>query len=207
MGIRHHAYRRIQSYVWLRFVELLSLEAVQRARAQLDQVGITGTITDYTGKSIQVVSIDLIDNDTILSFPRLCGGYGGGSISPIEIGTYALTVSIPGFDTHKQQSTDGVPLSRTATLPYRQLERPTVAGPGFNRLDEYPCNSRKIALRETALELRAYAIDLLNTVFIGGPHNRLTGGNAGEITSSGFSGLLPNARVLQFAGRPTFQLP
>jgi hypothetical protein len=44
----------------------------------------------------------------------------------------------------------------------------------------------------------------MNTPSFGDPNNGITGGSAGSINSTRFSGILPNARVIQVAGRLTF---
>jgi hypothetical protein len=44
----------------------------------------------------------------------------------------------------------------------------------------------------------------MNTPSFGDPNNSITGGSAGQINSTRFNGLLPNARVIQVAGRLTF---
>ena len=90
------------------------------------------------------------------------------------------------------------------TLPYGQRGRQTVAGPGFNRLDMSLFKSFKLPYRAAAIELRVDGINVLNTPSFGDPNNGLTGGNAGSINSTRFSGLLPDARVIQVAGRFTF---
>jgi hypothetical protein len=64
--------------------------------------------------------------------------------------------------------------------------------------------SFKVPFHESAFELRADGINVMNTPSFGDPNNGITGGNAGEINSTRFSGLLPNARVIQVAGRLTF---
>jgi len=99
---------------------------------------------------------------------------------------------------------NGVLLSQAGTLPYGQRGRLTVAGPGFNRLDMSLFKSIKLPFHETAFELRADGINVLNTPSFGDPSTSITGGSAGEITSTRFSGLLPDARVIQVAGRLTF---
>jgi hypothetical protein len=62
----------------------------------------------------------------------------------------------------------------------------------------------KLPYREAAFELRADAINVMNTPSFGDPNNGITGGGAGEINSTRFSGLLPDGRVIQVAGRLTF---
>jgi hypothetical protein len=99
---------------------------------------------------------------------------------------------------------NAVLLSQAGTLPYGQPGRLTVTGPGFNRLDMSLFKSFAIPFHEAAFELRADGINVMNTPSFADPNNGITGGNAGQITSTRFSGLLPNARVIQVAGRLTF---
>jgi hypothetical protein len=94
--------------------------------------------------------------------------------------------------------------SQAGTLPYGQPGRLTVAGPGFNRLDMSLFKSFRIPFREASFQLRADGINVMNTPSFGDPNNSITGGSAGQIRSTRFSGLLPNARVVQVAGRLTF---
>ena len=99
---------------------------------------------------------------------------------------------------------NAVLLSNAGTLPYGQRGRLTVAGPGFNRLDMSLFKSFRLPFREAVFELRADGINVMNTPSFGDPNNGITGGSAGEITSTRFSGLLPDGRVIQVAGRLTF---
>ncbi len=99
---------------------------------------------------------------------------------------------------------NAVLLSQAGTLPYGQRGRLTVAGPGFNRLDMSLFKSFRLPFRESAFELRADGINVMNTPSFGDPNNGITGGSAGKINSTRFSGLLPDARVIQVAGRLTF---
>ena len=99
---------------------------------------------------------------------------------------------------------NGVLLSQAGTLPYGQRGRQTVAGPGFNRLDMSLFKSFKLPYREAAFELRADGINVMNTPSFGDPSTSITGGSAASISSTRFSGTLPNARVIQVAGRLTF---
>lgn len=99
---------------------------------------------------------------------------------------------------------NAVLLSQAGTLPYGQPGRLTVAGPGFNRLDMSLFKSFRLPYRESALELRADGINVMNTPSFGDPSTGITGGSAAEINSTRFSGLLPDGRVIQVAGRLTF---
>ena len=116
----------------------------------------------------------------------------------------AFSQAPTAFLTAVPPNTNGVLLSQAGTLPFGQRGRQTVGGPGFNRLDMSLFKSFKLPFREAAFELRADAINVMNTPSFGDPNNGLTGGNAGSINSTRFSTLLPNARVIQVAGRLTF---
>lgn len=116
----------------------------------------------------------------------------------------AFSQAPTAFLTAVPPGANGVLLSNAGTLPYGQRGRQTVAGPGFNRLDMSLFKSFKLPYRAAAIELRVDGINVLNTPSFGDPNNGLTGGNAGSINSTRFSGLLPDARVIQVAGRFTF---
>lgn len=116
----------------------------------------------------------------------------------------AFSQAPTAFLTVVPPNTNGVLLSQAGTLPYGQRGRQTVAGPGFNRLDMSLFKSFKIPFHASAFELRADGINVLNTPSFGDPNNGLTGNSAGSLNSTRFSGLLPDARVIQVAGRLTF---
>ena len=98
---------------------------------------------------------------------------------------------------------NSVPLSQAGTLPYGQ-GRVTLAGPGFSRLDMSLFKSFRIPIHESALELRADAFNVANTPSFSDPNNSITGTNAGSITSTRFSNVLPDARSVEVAARLTF---
>ncbi len=99
---------------------------------------------------------------------------------------------------------NAVLLSQAGTLPYGQPGRITVGGPGFNRLDMSLFKDFKIPFRESEFEIRADGINVMNTPSFGDPSTSITGGSAGSINSTRYSGTLPDARVIQVAGRLTF---
>jgi hypothetical protein len=101
------------------------------------------------------------------------------------------------------QGANAVLLSDAGTLPYGQ-GRLTVAGPGFNRLDMSLFKSFRLPYREATFQLRADSLNVLNHPSFSDPNNGITGSNAGSITSTRFSNILPDARVIQVAGRLTF---
>jgi hypothetical protein len=112
--------------------------------------------------------------------------------------------TVAEYDAAVAAGGNAVLLSQAGTLPYGQRGRLTVGGPGFNRLDMSLFKSFKLPFHEAAFELRADAINVMNTPSFSDPNNGITGGSAGSITSTRFSGLLPDARVIQVAGRLTF---
>jgi hypothetical protein len=95
-------------------------------------------------------------------------------------------------------------LSQAGTLPYGQRGRLTIAGPGLNRLDMSLFKSFRIPFHEAALQLRADGFNVANHPSFSDPNNSITGTNAGEVTSTRFSGILPDARTIQVAARLTF---
>jgi hypothetical protein len=122
----------------------------------------------------------------------------------------AFTQAPTAYSTEAQYSAavaaggNAVLLSQAGTLPYGQPGRLTVGGPGFNRLDLSLFKSFNLPFHHAAFELRADGINVMNTPSFGDPNDGITGESAGQITSTRFSGLLPNARVIQLAGRITF---
>jgi hypothetical protein len=64
--------------------------------------------------------------------------------------------------------------------------------------------SFRIPFREAALQLRADGFNVLNHPSFSDPNNSIQGSNAGRITSTRFSGILPDARTIQVAARLTF---
>ena len=101
------------------------------------------------------------------------------------------------------QGANGVLLANAGTLPYGQ-GRLTVAGPGLNRLDMSLFKSFRLHYRDSAFQLRADVVNVLNHPAFSDPSNSVTGSNAGNITSTRFSNILPSSRVIQVAGRLTF---
>ena len=122
---------RLKMFTWLAFVGLYCLVGLRGALAQIDQGGITGTITDSQGKSISGASVNLVDQDTGISFQRTTNNDGSYRFAPIKIGLYSLTVTAPGFETKKQENIH-VDVSQTVGLnvslrPGKVTESITVA--------------------------------------------------------------------------------
>jgi hypothetical protein len=86
------------------FTVLLVLGTSPLALAQIDQGGITGTITDASGNAVKGASVTLINQDNNLSFSRTTGDNGYYTFSPIKIGSYTITVKAPSFQTLKLEN-------------------------------------------------------------------------------------------------------
>jgi hypothetical protein len=85
------------------FLALLSSFVAMAASAQVDTGSIVGTITDPTGASIIGASVTLSDEATNQTKTRTSGRDGTYDFSPLEIGSYTLTVEKPGFKTLVQR--------------------------------------------------------------------------------------------------------
>lgn len=83
---------------------LVGIQLTQSASAQIDQGGITGTITDGAGAAIPGANLTLVNQDNNLSFARTSSANGDYTFSPLKIGLYTLTVSAPGFKELKQEN-------------------------------------------------------------------------------------------------------
>ncbi len=82
--------------------------------------------------------------------------------------------------------------------------RQSVVGPGFNRVDVSLFKNFVLPLHETNLQLRADGFNVLNHPSFSNPGTSLTGETGQAITSTRFSSLIPDARVIQVAARVSF---
>ena len=94
--------------------------------------------------------------------------------------------------------------SIAGTIPFGPPGRQSVIGPGFNKLDMSLFKSFGIPIREASLQFRADAFNLLNHPSFGNPGSGLQGSQSQAITSTRFSGLIPDARILQVALRLSY---
>lgn len=90
------------------------------------------------------------------------------------------------------------------TIPFGPAGRESIVGPGFYKLDASLFKTFPIAFHESSVQLRADAFNLLNHPSYGNPGSGLSGANSQAINSTRFSGIIPDARVLQVAARLTF---
>jgi hypothetical protein len=76
---------------------------------------LSGTVTDLTGATVSGSTITLVDNQTAATRSTTSNSAGNYSFQALPIGTYALTITAPGFNTEKVDSIQ-VQADRTATL-------------------------------------------------------------------------------------------
>ncbi len=89
-------------------------------------------------------------------------------------------------------------------VPSGPRGRQSIVGPGFNRVDVSLFKSFAIPFHESSLQLRADGFNVLNHPSFGNPGSGLTGATGQAITTTRFSGITPDARVLQVAARFSF---
>ena len=89
-------------------------------------------------------------------------------------------------------------------IPFGPAGRDSIVGPGFYQLDMSLFKSFSLRYRESSLQLRADAFNILNHPSFGNPGSNLQGTNGQAITNTRFSGLIPDARVLQVSMRLAF---
>lgn len=89
-------------------------------------------------------------------------------------------------------------------LPSGPYGRVGVTGPGLNSVDLSLFKDFVIPFRESTLQLRADGFNVLNHPSFSNPGTSLTGDTGQAITSTRFSSLIPDARVIQVAARLTF---
>ena len=116
--------------------------------------------------------------------------------------SFANPPQVVSSDASASQNT--VDAANAGLLPSGPRGRVGVVGPGFNRVDMSLFKSFVLGYREGSLQLRVDGFNILNTPSFSNPNTSLTGTSGQSITSTRFSGLLPNARVLQIAARLSF---
>jgi hypothetical protein len=87
--------------------------------AQTFRGAINGTVTDSTGAVVPSAQITAVDTATNLSYSAVSTSSGEFSFSNLPIGTYTITVSVPGFSTAKYDKVAieaGTPYTLSAKL-------------------------------------------------------------------------------------------
>jgi hypothetical protein len=89
-------------------------------------------------------------------------------------------------------------------LPFGPRGRQSVRGPGFNKVDMSLFKAFAIPVHQASVELRADAFNVLNHPTFGNPGSGLSGGDSQQVGGTRFSGILPDARVIQVSARLSF---
>lgn len=89
-------------------------------------------------------------------------------------------------------------------IPFGPYGRQAIIGPGFWDLDMSLFKSFVLPFHGTSFELRADAFNVLNHPSFGNPGSGLTGSSSQAITSTRFSGIIPDARVIQVGAHLKF---
>lgn len=95
-------------------------------------------------------------------------------------------------------------VNEAGLLPSGPRGRQAVIGPGFNQVDMSIFKNFTLPLHESVLQFRADAFNVLNHPSFSNPGTSLTGATGQTITSTRFSALIPDARVIQVAARLSF---
>jgi len=94
--------------------------------------------------------------------------------------------------------------STAGTTPFGPKGRQGITGPGFNKIDMSLFKTFQIPVFGSAVQLRADGFNLLNHPTFSNPGSGLSGGSSQQVGSTRFSGIMPDARVIQVAARLTF---
>lgn len=103
-------------------------------------------------------------------------------------------------------SNNWININEAGLLPAGPKGRVGLPGPGFNDVDMSLFKSFLFHIRDMgpAFQLRGDVFNVFNHPSFGNPGTGLTGSNGQAINSTRFSALIPDARVVQVAGRITF---
>ena len=103
-------------------------------------------------------------------------------------------------------SNNWINVSQAGLLPAGPKGRVGLPGPGFNEVDMSLFKNFLFHIRDMAptFQLRGDVFNVLNHPSFGNPGTGLSGANSQAINQTRFSALIPDARVIQVAGRFTF---
>jgi hypothetical protein len=69
-----------------------------RLSAQIDTATVAGRVTDKSGATVPMADITVTNTETNFAYHAKSATNGEWTISPVQVGTYSLTVSAPGFN-------------------------------------------------------------------------------------------------------------
>src|SRR5271165_919079 len=82
---------------------VLTLLCVSSARAQIDTGAVLGTVTDASGAEVRGATVTLTNEGTNAALSTTTGSSGDYKFSPVNIGTYTVSVNYTGFTTMTQR--------------------------------------------------------------------------------------------------------
>lgn len=97
-----------------------------------------------------------------------------------------------------------IDVSHAGTIPFGPRGRQAIYGPGFFKFDMSLFKGFALPFHESTLQVRADAFNILNHPTFGNPGSSLSGAGNQELTSTRFSGITPDARVIQVSMRLAF---
>src|ERR1700722_14976654 len=96
-------------------VFIVSLSCAIPGVAQVDRSGLTGTVTDPSGRLLGQTHITVVENSTHLRRDGLSDSAGRYDIAELPVGKYTITFDHPGFQTLTFLDAEQV-VGRTRTL-------------------------------------------------------------------------------------------
>ncbi len=94
---------------------ILSLACAITAIAQVDRSGLSGTVTDPSGKVLRQTHVTVVENATRLRREGMSDTSGRYNIAELPVGTYTVSFAHPGFETMTFAGVQQV-VGRTRTL-------------------------------------------------------------------------------------------
>src|SRR5713226_3580971 len=101
---------------FLSFSLLLAFSAIT-ARAQSDRGSIAGTVLDSSGGAVANAKVSVTSTETGANYDAISGPTGGFRVQDVRVGTYAVSVSSPGFRVEKKTGVI-VQVNSTASLEF-----------------------------------------------------------------------------------------
>ena len=89
--------RNLKIHYRVALVLFTVLAAVSNLTAQIDTATVAGRVTDKTGAMVAAAEVTVTNTETNFVYRTRTESNGEWTISPINVGTYKLTVTAPGF--------------------------------------------------------------------------------------------------------------
>ena len=106
---------RVRSIASRGATALLMMSPLIQSFAQVDRSGLSGTVTDASGRLLPAAHITAVENSTQLQRETESSSNGSYVIPELPVGVYTITVAHPGFRTLSFVDVEQV-IGRTRTL-------------------------------------------------------------------------------------------